>query len=530
MQLSHSFHPMHVAPRRTTRDTAPRARSGADPAARLARCPPAVLRAAVACIFALAAVGCSATDAATGTVATTPLNPVAPAVPAAPAVLSANTHQLVIVGVAFAYDASKAGSAFSDPVGGGLTYTVTLTPAGGGLAASGAIISGAPARATAVRATITATAANGAATSNTFYIVAVASGLASPTLPSAPASYSDASAPLPALYVVAPPGAGPPAVGADNTPADNAITNAGATLGRVLFHDKRVSVNDAVACASCHLQAAGFADTARLSRGFAGGFTGRHSMALANARFYARGRFFWDERAATLEAQVVTPIQDAVEMGMTLDALEAKLALLPYYPSLFQAAFGTPAVTRDRIAKALAQFVRSMTSRNAKFDRAFNGAGVPDFAATFTAEELLGAQLFGIAPPAPGVPNAGCVRCHGSNALISDNIHNTGLDATTIDAGAGNAQFKAPSLRNVGVRGRYMHDGRFVSLAEVVEFYDANVNAHPNLDNRLRAGPGGPPLRLGLSAAQKSALVTFLHTLTDSVMLGDARFSSPFPP
>ena len=155
----------------------------------------------------------------------------------------------------------------------------------------------------------------------------------------------------------------------DNTPASNPITDAGATLGRVLFYDRRMSVNDQVACASCHIQAFGFADTARLSRGFAGKLTRRHSMALANARFYANGRFFWDERARTLEAQVLMPVQDPVEMGMTLPALEAKLGGIEYYRPLFQSAFGTQQITSDRIAGALAQFVRAMVTSEARFDR-----------------------------------------------------------------------------------------------------------------------------------------------------------------
>ena len=128
-------------------------------------------------------------------------------------------------------------------------------------------------------------------------------------------------------------------IGADNTPASNRTTNAGATLGRVLFYDRRLSVNDRVSCSSCHQQQFAFSDTAKLSRGFAGGFTGRHSMGLANARFYANARFFWDERAASLEAQVLQPIQDATEMGMTLPNVLTKLSATTYYPALFAAAF-----------------------------------------------------------------------------------------------------------------------------------------------------------------------------------------------
>ena len=154
----------------------------------------------------------------------------------------------------------------------------------------------------------------------------------------------------------------------DTTPVDNAINNAGATLGRVLFYDRHLSRNDSTSCATCHDQKAGFSDPGRFSRGFDGGLTGRNSMGLANLRYSnvngLEPGFFWDERAATLEEQVLMPIQDEVEMGMKLSDLEKKLAKLPYYPALFKAAFGSTKVTSQRIARALAQFVRSIVSFN----------------------------------------------------------------------------------------------------------------------------------------------------------------------
>ncbi len=130
-----------------------------------------------------------------------------------------------------------------------------------------------------------------------------------PVLPATPYAYAT---PLPAHLN------GPLTRDEDNTPAGNAITDEGATLGRVLFYDVRLSQNETVACASCHRQERGFSDPVRLSVGFQGGETSRNSMGLAFARYYANGRFFWDERAATLEAQTLLPIQDHVEMGMTL--------------------------------------------------------------------------------------------------------------------------------------------------------------------------------------------------------------------
>ena len=338
-----------------------------------------------------------------------------------------------------------------------------------------------------------------------------------PSLPSPSFHYADAELALPGPFIA--PG---PVAGTDNTPADNSVTDAGATLGRVLFYDTRLSANDRVSCSSCHLQALGFSDTAQFSHGFQGGLTSRHSMGLGNARYYGRGKFFWDERAATLEAQTLTPIQNSVEMGMTLDALVAKLKLATFYPALFQAAFGTTDINADRISRALAQFVRSMSTYQSKYDRA---VATNNFS-TFTADERLGMQLFMQTPGNP-VPTVGCDRCHTTTAQVSDNVHNNGLDVVSTDTGAGRGRFKAPSLRNVGLRTGFMHDGRFTTLRQVVEHYNSGVNASPDLDNRLR-NPDGSPRRLTLTPQQVDAIVAFLNTLTDATFFTDVRFSSPF--
>jgi len=434
------------------------------------------------------------------------------------AVLSANGTQAAMVGVPFAYDATKAGTVFSDPRKSGLTYTVSFTPAVTGMTAANGTITGTASNPGVYTVTISARDNSGSSASHSFTIVVFAGDLTAPTLPANAALYSDASNPLPRHFFQAAPNAGSP-IGADNTPASNITTNAGATLGRVLFYDRRLSVNDRVSCSSCHQQQFAFSDTARLSRGFLGGVTGRHSMGLANARFYANRRFFWDERAASLEAQVLQPIQDGTEMGLTLPNAMAKLSATTYYPALFNAAFGSAEITSDRVGLALSQFVRSLVSVNSKFDRAFGANGVPNFAAAFTAQELAGQNLFN--------GRAGCARCHGTNAHIGDDAHNTGLDATITDVGAGTGRFKSPSLRNIAVRPPYMHDGRFQTLAQVVAFYDSGVQNNPGLDNRLR-GPGGQPLRLNLSAAERASLVAFLGTLTDNTFLTDVRLSKPF--
>ncbi len=126
----------------------------------------------------------------------------------------------------------------------------------------------------------------------------------------------------------------------DNTPDDNKVTDAGATLGRVLFYDQKLSANETISCASCHQADHGFSDPNIFSEGFEGGLTRRHSMGIVNARFYADGRFFWDERAKTLEEQVLMPFQDEVEMGLTLAELIDIVKEQSYYPPLFEDAFG----------------------------------------------------------------------------------------------------------------------------------------------------------------------------------------------
>ncbi|HEY0549494.1 MAG TPA: cytochrome c peroxidase, partial [Verrucomicrobiae bacterium] len=299
---------------------------------------------------------------------------------------------------------------------------------------------------------------------------------------------------------------------------------------RVLFYDKRLSTNQTVSCSSCHQPQFGFSDARRFSVGFNGGLTGRNSMGLNNARYYARGRFFWDERAATLEDQVLQPIQNAVEMGMTLPTLVARLSAEPFYTNLFANAFGTPVVTTNRISRALAQFVRSMVSTQSKYD-----AGVGIGFTNFTAQETLGRQIY-----LGQVGNATCAACHGPDTFSTPNIFNNGLELPYVDravgAITGRAQddglFKVPSLRNIALTAPYMHDGRFTNLEEVVEFYNSGVVLNANLPPPLRAppAPGQPPSarRLNLTNNQKAALVAFLRTLTDTNLTSDVRFSDPF--
>lgn len=321
----------------------------------------------------------------------------------------------------------------------------------------------------------------------------------------------------------------------DNTPNDNAVTNAGATLGRVLFYDKKLSANSTIACASCHVQAFGFSDVAALSLGFNSGMTRRHSMGLTNARFYQRGAFFWDERAASLEEQVLQPFQDPVEMGLSLEELINTLEAQPYYPPLFAEAFGSQEVTADRTARALAQFVRSIVSVDSRYDQARAEVDNPLMAfPTFTEAENRGKMLF--FNPGPG--RTPCLGCHATEAFINvaAGPTNNGLDAqSTDDLGvfettnnpAQRGVFKVPSLKNIALTAPYMHDGRFDHLAEVIDHYSTGIQDHPNLSPALRNG-NGDPLRYNFSEEEKADLIAFLQTLTDEALVNDLKFSNPF--
>ena len=306
----------------------------------------------------------------------------------------------------------------------------------------------------------------------------------------------------------------------DNTPNNNPITNNGATLGRVLFYDKQLSANNTVSCASCHDQSKGFSDTKALSVGFNGGFTGRNSMGLSNSKYYNNGRFFWDERASTLEEQVLLPIQDNVEMGLTLDELKSKVEDDSYYSILFRRAFGDEIVTTQRISFALSQFIRSMVSYESKYDEGLMQTNNPQANFTnYTQSENLGKSLF-------FSNRTRCSDCHDTNVFVGDEARNNGLDMVFSDEGVQSGEFKVPSLRNIELTGPYMHDGRFTTLAQVVEHYNSGVQNSQDLDGRLRQGNG--VRRLNLSNAEKQALVDFMLTLTDNSFITNEKFSNPF--
>ncbi len=320
----------------------------------------------------------------------------------------------------------------------------------------------------------------------------------------------------------------------DNTPVGNEITNWGATLGRVLFYDKLLSRNMSISCASCHIQSIGFSDSAKFSTGFIGGKTGRHSMGIANTRFRVSSIFFWDGRAQTLEEQVLQPIQDTVEMGLSLAALLKRLQKQPYYKVLFKKAYGDTLISVDRTAKSLAQFVRSIQSFNSKYDAGrTNHSKTEDFT-NFTAQENIGKAIFF------DLKKGNCGGCHYTDGFVMDVPRNNGLDIweTTNDKDVGyenttsdendRGKFIAPSLRNIALRPPYMHDGRFATLEQVVDHYSDNIQWSNTLDDHLKATNPNTAVRFNLSNEEKKALVSFLKTLNDNKTTTDHRFTDPF--
>lgn len=327
----------------------------------------------------------------------------------------------------------------------------------------------------------------------------------------------------------------------DNTPPDNAITDLGATLGRVLFYDKRLSRNNTISCSSCHHQQNAFSDTATASSGVAG-TTGRHSMRLINPRFSNERKFFWDERAASTEAQATQPIQDHVEMGFSgtlgdpnFADLIVKLSAIEEYRVLFQGVFGNATITEEKVGKAIAQFVRSLQSFDSKYDagRTLRNDGQPF--PNFTASENAGKQIF-LNPPGPG-GGAGCAGCHQPPEFdIDPNTGNNGV-VTKIGGGTDFTNTRSPSLRDLVDRngnphGGFMHDASLPTLLSVIDHYNAIPAVVPGLDNRLiQPGPPGPPpqpQRLNLTAQQKADLASFLRTLTGNAIYTDTKFSTPF--
>lgn len=322
----------------------------------------------------------------------------------------------------------------------------------------------------------------------------------------------------------------------DNTTRGNEIENEIATLGRVLFYDKNMSSDGTISCASCHQQSLAFGDDAVLSQGV-NGVTGRHSMRLINARFAEEERFFWDERANTLETQTTMPIQDHIEMGFSgsegdddINGLITKMEGIDYLRDMFEYAYGTDEVTEERMQLALAQFVRSIQSFDSRYDAGLAQAGdEDDDFENFTVLENLGKDLF--------MGRAGCDRCHDAPEFaINDNSDNNGVITVAGDPDAIDTDVtRAPTLRDIfnptgSLNGPMMHDGGFSTFAEVLNHYSTVTNTpdNNNLDDRLTDRRGGR--NLNLDDQEIAAITAFIQTLTGTEVYTDERWSDPFLP
>ena len=310
--------------------------------------------------------------------------------------------------------------------------------------------------------------------------------------------------------------------------SENKVTVEGALLGRYLFYDPVLSADSTISCSSCHQQQYAFSDSARVfSRGMNGASMKRNTLALFNLAWYTR--LFWDGRASGIEAQVFHPLRAADEMKINWKKSISALQKSKIYPPLFLAAFGSTKIDSTKIGKALAQFLRTLISNQSKYDRVIAGKD------RFTKDELDGFIL--VNEQSKGA----CLLCHPTDAnALGTNLgfSNNGLDAISnpekySDAGfgaiSGNksdyGKFKIPSLRNVAFTAPYMHDGRFNTLEQVVEFYSNGIKTGANLDSKMiYAHQGGSKLTL----EEQQKVIAFLHTLSDSVFIQNTEFSNPF--
>lgn len=283
-------------------------------------------------------------------------------------------------------------------------------------------------------------------------------------------------------------------------PKDNPLTAAKVELGKLLFFDPRLSVDDTVACASCHSPQFGFSNGLATAIGVKGQRGGRSAPVAINRAFSTRQ--FWDGRAASVEEQALGPIQASIEMGHTLKAVVTKLKRFRRYRELFGKAFGTD-VTSEGIAKAIASFERTLLSGNSPFDRYEAG----DTSALSPAARR-GLVIFRT--------KANCTSCHAGFNFTDEDFHNigVGMDKPKPDLGrfavtkqdADRGAFKSPTLRDVVLSAPYMHDGSLKTLEEVIEYYDRGGTKNRWLDEKIKP--------LGLTAQEKRDLLAFLKALT----------------
>ena len=304
---------------------------------------------------------------------------------------------------------------------------------------------------------------------------------------------------------------------------NNPLTFEGINLGRHLFYDKNLSRDNTQSCSSCHNQAFAFSDNGKkFSRGIDGIEGNRNANTIINLAF--KDKFFWEGRTQGLENQTVEPVENPVEMHNTWENAVNQLKNANYvdYETLFLKAFGTKGITKERVGKAMAQFLRTIISSNSKYDKFIRQE------ISLTPSELNGLQIY-------NTEKGDCFHCHSLDAeqLLTDNkFHNNGLDAVFTDLGLANVtnnandrgKFMTPTLRNIEKSTPYMHDGRFNTLEEVVNHYNSGGVASPTIDPLMKHVGDG----LLLTGQEKKDLINFLKTLSDTDFLNNPNYKSPF--
>lgn len=323
-----------------------------------------------------------------------------------------------------------------------------------------------------------------------------------------------------------------------------------ATLGRVLFYERALSVNNSVSCGSCHIQSKGFTDGLKHSVGFGGKTTPRNTPSVFNT--FTGKSLFWDVRAKNSVDLSLEPVFNHLEMGIESDEmLLKKIKERTYYPELFKNAFGKEEITKEKVALALASFMNSIAG-----DDLMAFVMSEDYKKQYANNQMvnLGKDLYfskrtqcaschsvssrspvfgGGFPIDPGFfpdediffGGGGFDGYMGSNAPVPG-VSNIGLDFNYSDNGAGEGNFKIPNLMNVALTAPYMHDGRYNTLEEVIEHYNSGIRNHPKLDPKFVKN--GKVVRLNLTKTEKDALVAFLRTLKNDKVLTDPKFSDPF--
>jgi len=325
------------------------------------------------------------------------------------------------------------------------------------------------------------------------------------------------------------------------SPPNNPMTVEGIELGRKLFYETRLSRDATISCSSCHQQSKAFTDGKTVAIGIDDQKGDRSTMSLVNL-LWSTQNMFWDGRAGSIEEQVLQPIANPKEMDLPVDQAVARLNDIRSYRDEFKIAFGARKIRKEHVAKALAQFIRSLVSQDSRYDKFLNGE------LQLSDSELSGMQSFFTHPdPSVALRGSNCGDCHrnfltdgfkdayegfANNGIDDeDNLENGlfGITGNPLDKG----KFKVPTLRNIALTAPYMHDGRFETLEEILDHYNEHIRESTTLDLLISSASNEPrkyddPIGLKLTEAEKKNIIAFMHTLTDSTFIANEKHANPF--